>query len=261
MRSWREPAGEGGQSQRRDLDDGLDDDGAAHLRRSLCPVGEGDRHLLDPKALSDRAVGHLDLERVALRVDGLEIDRLEHGAPEALEPARQVVNGESEQHARVERASPRDDPPDDSPVPSAAAVHVPRAERDVGTAVARRDEPWNVGRVVREVAVHLEDQVGVGAECVSEGGEVGGTEPFLAGSMQHGDVVELRREPVGDLAGAVRGVVVDHEDADAVRAERVHHVLEVLALVVRRQADGRNRHGKTKGKVATPAASSTADTA
>ena len=61
------------------------------------------------------------------------------------------------------------------------------------------------------------------------------------------DPRQLRRERVGDLAGAVRRVVVEHEDAVTVGvellAEGPHHRLEVLALVVRRQADRPARIG------------------
>ena len=55
-------------------------------------VGERDRHLDDAEAGPERAVGRLDLEGVALRVDRVEVDRLEHGAPVALEPAGQVAH-------------------------------------------------------------------------------------------------------------------------------------------------------------------------
>ena len=58
--------------------------------------------------------------------------------------------------------------------------------------------------------------------------------------MEHLDRIQLARQPVGELARAVRRVVVDDEHA-VVGAEhlteRAHHRLEILALVVGRQAD------------------------
>ena len=57
----------------------------------LCPtltVDEDDGQLDDAEAELVDPVRHLDLEPVALRVDGIEIDRLEHPAAEALEAAR-----------------------------------------------------------------------------------------------------------------------------------------------------------------------------
>ena len=68
-------------------------------------------------------------------------------------------------------------------------------------------------------------------------------EPLLRRTVQDLDPGQLRREPVGDLARPVGRVVVDHEDAVArgveLLAEGAHHRLEVLPLVVRRQADHR----------------------
>src|SRR4029077_5330567 len=51
------------------------------------------------------------------------------------------------------------------------------------------------------------------------------------------DVIELGGEAVGQLAGPIRGVVVDHEDVLFLVAERAQHRLEVLALVVRGGTD------------------------
>ncbi len=92
---------------------------------------------------------------------------------------------------------------------------------------------------MREVAVHLEDELRPVGERAPEAGEVRGAEPFLARAVQDGYVRVLGREAVGELARPVRRAVVDHEHRDVVLAERVHHRLEVLALVVRGQADGR----------------------
>src|SRR5439155_17138149 len=77
----------------------------------------------------------------------------------------------------------------------------------------------------------------VARERVSEAGQIGGTETLLALAVENVDVAELPGEPVGELAGPVGGVVVDHQDADALVAERAQHRLEVLALVVGGEAD------------------------
>ena len=62
-------------------------------------------------------------------------------------------------------------------------------------------------------------------------------------TVQHLDPGQLGHEPVGDRARAVWRVVVDHEHAVTtgvdLLSERTHHRLEVVALVVRRQADHR----------------------
>src|SRR5207248_10576768 len=127
------------QAQRRHLLDGLEDDRPAHLRRTLGAVDEADRHLDYAKALADRAIRAFDLERVALRVNVVEGDRLEHVAPVALEASSQVAHAHAEQHPRVERAAPGDDAADEAPVLGAAARNVPRPERQIGALPAGVD--------------------------------------------------------------------------------------------------------------------------
>ena len=72
-------------------------------------------------------------------------------------------------------------------------------------------------RVVGEVAVHLEHELGALGERPVEPGDVGRPEPFLALAVEDGHPVQLLSEPVGEVAGAVRRAVVDHEDAAAIR--------------------------------------------
>src|SRR3954449_12808689 len=79
------------------LPDGLEHDRLRHLRSAEDPVGERDRDLDHAKAAAQRPVGRLDLEGVAARVDRVELDRLEHGAPVALEAAREVADAYAEQ--------------------------------------------------------------------------------------------------------------------------------------------------------------------
>jgi len=64
---------------------------------------------------------------------------------------------------------------------------------------------------------------------VPESGDIRWPEALLAVAMEDGDEVELACEPVGDLAGSVGRVVVDHEHPHAERLERAHHRLEVLS--------------------------------
>ena len=79
--------------------------------------------------------------------------------------------------------------------------------------------------------------------------------PSFACRWRTSSHVELGREPVGDLAGAVGRAVVDDEHAVAGRvehlAERAHERLDVLALVVGRHADdGAGRHGAESARSA-----------
>src|SRR5512132_479511 len=93
----------------RDLPHGLEHDRLAHLRAADLPVDEDDRDLDDAEVSPERHVGRFDLEGVALRVDHVQIDRLEHDAAVALEAAGQVAHADAEQHLCVEGASAGDE--------------------------------------------------------------------------------------------------------------------------------------------------------
>ena len=209
---------------------------------ALGAVREADRYLDDPEAPPHRPVCRLDLECVALGLDRIQVDRLEHAAPIALEATREIPDPDAEQHTRVERAAPRDDAPAEAPVRRAAAWHVPRTEREVGSRLAGGEQARHVGRIVREVAVHLEDVLRALDKHVTEAREIRGPEALLLLAVEHRDEVELLREPVRDLAGAVGRVVVDHEHAHAEWLQRAQHRLDVLPLVECREAHGRVRH-------------------
>src|SRR5512133_3193936 len=81
----------GSQPHGRDLPHRPEHDRLAHLRAADLPVDED------------------DLEGVALRVDRVEVDRLEHDAAVALEAAGQVAHADAEQHLCVEGASAGDE--------------------------------------------------------------------------------------------------------------------------------------------------------
>jgi len=97
---------------------------------------------------------------------------------------------------------------------------------------------------VREIAVHLGDQVGTLGEGTREAVEVRRSDPSPLRPVQDGGVVQLLREPGGDLARAVAGAVVDdqHAAVEAVlredSSEGTNERLDVLTLVVRGHADG-----------------------
>ena len=72
-----------------------------------------------------------------------------------------------------------------------AARRVARAEHEVG-AVRGRDQPRHVGRVVREVAVHLEHELGAVRERAPEARDVGRADPLLRLAVEDRDPRELR---------------------------------------------------------------------
>src|SRR5919198_2188381 len=85
----------GAQAEKRHFPDRLEEDRAAHLRHAFLAVGEADRHLGDAEAGTQRAVGQLDLEGVALGGDGAEVEALEHLPAEALEAAGEVADADT----------------------------------------------------------------------------------------------------------------------------------------------------------------------
>src|SRR6185436_8328289 len=70
----------GGEAELPDQPEGFGDDGAAHLALADAAVGEGDGDLDDGVAAAEGAKGQLDLEGVAGRADGGEVEVLEHFA-------------------------------------------------------------------------------------------------------------------------------------------------------------------------------------
>ena len=99
------------------------------------------------------------------------------------------------------------------------------------------DQPRHILGVVREVTVHLENVIRVPAQDVVEARDVGRTEPLFPSAVEDREPFPIGGEPVGELPGPVRRVVVDDEHADAERCERLDHALEVFALVVGRETD------------------------
>jgi DNA polymerase (family 10) len=97
---------------------------------------------------------------------------------------------------------------------------------------------------VREVAVHLRNQLGTLGQNPPEAIEVGRADPSPARPVKHGGVVELRRQPGRDVSRTVLRAVVDdeHTAVETVlaqdRSEGTDERLDVLTLVVGRHADG-----------------------
>src|SRR5829696_4636717 len=118
-----------------------------HLALPAKPLGEDDRDFDDAEARLHRPVGQLDLERVALRLDARKVDRLEHLAAEALEPAGEVVLAQAEDTLGVVTAGAAHDAAGERPVDDAAAPDVARAEHEVGASGGAEDAR-EIARVV-----------------------------------------------------------------------------------------------------------------
>ena len=102
------------------------------------------------------------------------------------------LNRQPQHGARVGVADLRDRAPQRRPVGDRAARHVPRADREVGTAGDRPHEVGQRGRIVGEVGVHLDQHVVALGEPGPEPGAVRGAEALLARAPQHLDVAQRR---------------------------------------------------------------------
>src|SRR5205809_697192 len=82
--------------------DRLTKDGFGHLAVAFGPVHEHDRDLDNAKPLPPGPEAHLDLKRITIRSDVVEIDRLENSASEALEAAGRVPYGQTSDHSGID---------------------------------------------------------------------------------------------------------------------------------------------------------------
>src|SRR5919202_1323019 len=94
-----------------DVGKGLGHDGFAHLALADLAVRKDDGHLFDAEALTHALVDGLDLKGVAFQADGVEVERLEHAAPVALESCGAVAHRQLQERARKDVAKAADQPP------------------------------------------------------------------------------------------------------------------------------------------------------
>jgi len=67
-----------------------------------------------------------------------------------------------------------------------------------------REQPGEVGRVVREVRVHLHHVSRATVERMAKASQVGRADAVLLGAVQHLHRLALRRQLVGQTTGPVR---------------------------------------------------------
>ena len=119
------------------------------------------------------------------------------------------------------------------------AGHVSGADRDVGPLLHGFHQARQIGRIVGEIGVHLDDHIGMcrSQELVECGG-VGAPQALLPGAVHHRDQLIARGDLLGQLTGSVGGRIVYDEDPVALSGDGRHEVGEILLLVVRGYDDG-----------------------
>src|SRR5262249_39175782 len=240
----RSRAGEGLQPQPEHHRPALQEDPPGHLGPPSRPVREDDRDLDEAQAGPVAQVGDLDLEGVPAGAPRGPIDSQQGPSAEALEPARAVPDRDAQEHTCVQAAESGYQAPHRRTRDGAAPIHAARPDDYVG-GFGRRDEAAQVLHTMREVGVHLNDVFVLTGQCIPEAGEVCRREAVFVPPMNNVDAGLSLGEAVGDLAGAVRRVVVnDHhiqvgpQDKDA-----AHQPCQVLTLVV--GGDDHHRAGRT----------------
>ena len=174
------------------------------------PVGENDGHLNDTSALSPDPVSELDLEAVTVRTNFVQVDGGEGLFSEALEAAGGIAERHAGDELDVAGCAEAKHEASEGPVDHTDAIAVARAKHEV--AVTRRfQEAWNVLRIVREITVHLENELVVALEGPSKTGAVGSAEAILRGPVQDVRPRLSLGEGFREGAGAVGRVVVYHQ--------------------------------------------------
>src|SRR5262249_8604363 len=155
-----------------------------------------------------------------------QADQLERVATPQLEAAGRVADAEAEHGVDVEAATAAEQAPVEPPaLGECPAGHIPAADDQAGLVGQRGAEhgPDRVG-LVAGVGVHVYDVRVAAAQRLAQPGQVGPADAVLPRAVQHdhpvrGVDVGPLGQGVGDIAGSVGGVVVDHDNAQVGQAE------------------------------------------
>src|SRR5574342_1265515 len=149
---------------------------AGQLRNALAPLDERDRYFSDAKAGRRRRVEHLDEKRVAVGIEPFERERGDRLPAPAAVPARAVARREPRDGADVDIREAAEQPAPERPVHHLAAGHVAGADHQVG-AIGGGDERRQMLRIVRQIAVHLADDIDRARQRAADAVDVRAAEP------------------------------------------------------------------------------------
>src|SRR4051794_12151416 len=232
----RQPVGQPvPQSPHRHPHQRFSNDRTAHLAPAERPFGECDGHFPDAGTGAHRPPGPVDLEAVALAgdvVEGQPVDQLGPGGPVT---AGGIGERQPQRPAGVPVPHPGQEQTVHRPVGHLSPGHVARTQHEVGGLQGGQQVRQLFGRV-RAIGIHLHEDVVAVAAAPPEPGDVGRAQPLLGGPAEHVHAWVDGRQRLGELAGPVRGAVVDDQGMGTgdTRVQAHEDPLEVLPLVVGR---------------------------
>jgi hypothetical protein len=184
-----------------------------------------------------RAEGHFGLKNVAARGNFAQAYCFQSFAPPAFETAGEIGERQPGDDADVQGGCLAQEQPLEIPVHYADPFDV-TGSQDYVMRFGGFDEGGQIGWIVREIGIHLDDQVVIQVcEGVLKTGEVGWAEPLFVLSVKNSDAAGISvGEFVSEISRAIGRVIVHHQHVNVtrLRAYRVYEVFEVLAFVVGR---------------------------
>ncbi len=202
-----------GQAQPPDVVAELQQDFNAQFGHPALAVAEVDRLLHDARPGVEQAVQQRHLKGITPHGDLLDVRGPQRVRPDRLEAGRTVAGPFQPGDPTRQPVAPERELPA-APAPAlvdGAAGNVAAADRHVGIRRDAREKAAGIGRIVREVRVHLHHHLG--AQRIQRMGDpphVRGPQPVLPALYQVHPAItwgELPHQP----AGAVRAFVVDHQ--------------------------------------------------
>ena len=230
-------------AQRQDDPQGRDRFVAVDLRGPALPVDERDGRFAEPRPEPLQPPEDFLLERIAATADGVHVEPAQDGRAVTAVAAAAILAPQAQQASGVEIHAPAHQVPPQRPALDTAAGNVTRSDHHVDRRAAgrihARQQLRQIARLVAEIGVHVEHVLVAVLDRVFHARQNGRAQPQLARPMETMEPGVLGRLLVAPMAGAVRGIVVDHQQVGVGSEAKnlLHQPGEILHLVVRRHRD------------------------
>lgn len=229
-----------------DTEYGLAEDAGIHFARAKLTVDENDWILHNPEAQLICLEFHLDLEGITLEFDSVEIDSFEHLAAVAYESGGAVAQSHACDCAHISRCEIRHQHASHRPVDHVYTRDIARSHTDIRSFIlACMVEVGEVGGIMREVGIHLDDKLIVAFQSPLESVDIGCAQTeFAASALQIDASGVLTHLSAHGIGRAVRRPVINYEKIESVRElhDGIDHFLDILNFIVGRYDNKRITH-------------------